>query len=123
MPRSFLGFEISFTAEDAERLRGGIGCLKKTYVLCNRLGESEALHRPEPARFRAPQGVQGEGRGHLVFGECFLRLRLFGQFDRLLDCLIHIREMGYFRNNLDISNNPLLIYQNHRPGEKHQSVQ
>ena len=29
--------------------------------------EPEALHRPEPIRFRAPHGVQGEGRGNLVF--------------------------------------------------------
>jgi hypothetical protein len=29
--------------------------------------EPEALHRPEPIRFGAPHGVQGEGRGNLVF--------------------------------------------------------
>jgi hypothetical protein len=29
--------------------------------------EPEALHRPEPIGFGAPHGVQGEGRGNLVF--------------------------------------------------------
>jgi hypothetical protein len=28
---------------------------------------SPTLHRPEPIRFGAPHGVQGEGRGNLVF--------------------------------------------------------
>ena len=28
--------------------------------------EPEALHRPEPLRFGAPHGVQGEGRGNLT---------------------------------------------------------
>jgi hypothetical protein len=34
---------------------------------------SPTLHRPEPIRFGAPHGVQGEGRGNLIFGwDCFV---------------------------------------------------
>jgi len=40
--------------------------------------EPEALHRPEPIRFKAPHGVQGEGRGNLVFIGCFVVPRFAG---------------------------------------------
>jgi hypothetical protein len=41
-------------------------------IVSKRHCRPEALHRPEPIKFGAPQGVQGEGRGHLIFAaDCF----------------------------------------------------